>query len=168
MADEVEWNTEDLKIFAKALNSDKSGRELKKQMQYQFDSITEGLRDKLYHGISTLQHLGQYPGDLAETVVFKTKLIGGKNARVSIVGEGRTAQGKWREVGHLLDDGYLFHPAWGHWREIPLPLYLKMQVPEGPKMVTDALTEEEPNIRAEILDVLNDYLDRLTDIRAAQ
>src|SRR5690606_26825028 len=107
------------------------------------------------------------PQALAETVQFKTKLIGGRRARVSVVGEGRTAEGKWREVGKLLDDGYLFHPAWGHWLSKPPPASLKQQVPSGPRMVTDALDRSEPVIRDEIRDVLNIYLDRLTDIRKA-
>ena len=116
---EVEWRTEQLQVFAKSLGADKDGRVLKKQMQAQFDSITESLRDRLYHGVSTLEGVGSYPSALAESVEFKTKLIGGKKARVQIVGEGRTRSGKWREVGKLLDDGFLFHPAWGHWRGMP-------------------------------------------------
>jgi hypothetical protein len=160
---EVEWRTDELKLFAKSLNADRDGRALKKQMQAQFDSITESLRDRLYHGVSTLGGAGSYPADLAESVEFKTKLIGGKNARVQIVGEGRTARGKWREVGHLLEDGYLYHPAWGHWRG--QPPYLRQDVPAGPQMVTDALDKSEPNIRDDIRSVLNDYLDRLADIR---
>lgn len=165
MADSIRWETKELELFAKSLRSDKSGRELKKQMESQFDSITEALRDRLYHGVSTLDGVGTYPADLAESVEFKTKLIGGKNARVQIVGEGRTRQGKWREVGHLLEDGYLYHPAWGRWRESPPPSYLRQSVPAGPPMVTDALDKSEPNIRDEIRAVLTDYLDRLTDIR---
>lgn len=164
---EFEWKTDELKLFAKSLNSDKDGRAIKKQMESQFNSITESLRDRMYHGVSTLPGVGSYPSELAESVEFKTKLIGGKNARVSIVGEGRTAQGRWREVGKLLDNGYLFHPAWGHWREVPLPGYLKQDVPAGPQMVTDALDKSEPVIRDEIRSVLNDYLDRLSDIRRA-
>lgn len=162
---EFGWKTDELRLFAKSLNHDKSGRQLKLQMQNQFDSITEGLRDRLYHGTSTLPGVGTYPSDLAETVQFKTKLIGGKNARVQVVGEGRTRQGKWREIGHLLEDGYLFHPAWGHWRG--QPPYLRQEVPAGPPMVTDALSQSEPNIRDEIRTVLTDYLDRLVDIRKA-
>lgn len=166
MADEpVQWKTDELKAFAKSLGSDKSGRQLKLQMQNQFDSITEALRDRLYHGVSTLPGVGEYASDLAETVTFKTKLIGGKNARVQIVGEGRTSKGKWREVGHLLDDGYLYHPAWGHWRGQPQSQ--RQDVPAGPVMVTDALSESEPNIRDDIRSVLTDYLDRLVDIRKA-
>lgn len=167
MADEVEWRTEQLKIFAKSLNSDKDGRALKLQMQAQFDSITETLRDRMRHGISTLGGAGKYPAELAESVTFKTKIIGGKNARVSIVGEGRTRNGKWREVGKLLDNGYLFHPAWGHWRGAPPPAYLKQGVPAGPEMVTDVLEKSTPRMADDIRSVLNDYLDRLTDIRRA-
>lgn len=167
MGDEIEWHTEELKLFAKSLNADKDGRALKKQMQAQFDSITEGLRDRLYHGISTLPGVGDYPADLAESVHFTTKLIGGKNARVTIVGEGRTSKGKWREVGKLLDDGVLYHPAWGRWISSPPPSSLRMSVPAGPQMVTDALDHSEPVIRDDIRDVLNIYLDRLADIRKA-
>lgn len=167
MGDAIEWNTEQLRAFAQILNHDKDGRALKKQMQSQFDSITEGLRDRLYHGVSTLPGVGSYAQDLAETVVFKTKLIGGRNARVSVVGEGKTAKGKWREVGRLLDDGYLFHPAWGRWLSKPPPAALKQQVPAGPQMVTDALDRSEPVIRDDIRDVLNTYLDKLTEIRKA-
>lgn len=165
---EIEWDTTELKAFAKSLNSDKDGRALKKQMQSQFDSITESLRDRLYHGVSTLPGPGTYPSDLAETVEFKTKLIGGKNARVQIVGEGRTAEGKWREVGKLLDHGYLYHPAWGHWRDSPPPDYLRQEVPYAIPVVTNALDQSEPVMRDEIRSVLNDYLDRLTDIRKAK
>lgn len=165
---EVEWHTEELKAFAKSLAADKDGRALKKQMQAQFDSITEGLRDRLYHGLSTIQGVGDYPADLAESVKFTTKLIGGKNARVTIVGEGRTAKGKWREVGKLLDDGVLFHPAWGRWISNPPPAALKMSVPSAPRMVTDVLDKSEPVIADEIRDVLNTYLDRLADIRKAK
>ena len=164
---EVEWHTDELKAFARSLNHDKDGRALKKQMQMQFDSITETLRDRLYNGVSTLQGVGGYPAELAETVKFTTKLIGGKNARVSIVGEGRTSKGKWREVGKLLDDGYLFHPAWGRWLSKPPPASLRQEVPAGPRMVTDALDRSEPVIRDDIRSVLNDYLDKLTDIRKA-
>lgn len=167
MADEVRWNTDELKAFARSLNSDKDGRALKQQLESQFNSITESLRDRLYHGVSNLPGVGSYPSELAESVEFKTKLIGGKRARVSIVGEGRTPAGKWREVGKLLDNGYLFHPAWGHWRSTPPPAYLKQNVPDGPQMVTDAFDRSEPNIRDEIRAVLTDYLDRLTDIRKA-
>lgn len=165
MADEVQWKTDELKLFAKSLGSDKDGRALKKQMEAQFNSITESLRDRLRHGLSTLSGLGSYPSELAESVEFKTKIIGGKNARVSVVGEGRTRQGKWREVGKLLDDGFLYHPAWGYWRG--QPNYLRQDVPDGPRMVTDALDRSEPVLRDEIRSVLNDYLDRLTDIRKA-
>lgn len=165
MADEIRWKTDELKLFAKSLNSDKSGRELKKQMQNQFDSITESLRDRLRHGISTIDGVGSYPAELAESVDFKTKIIGGKNARVQIIGEGHTRQGKWREIGKLLDDGFLYHPAWGHWRG--QPSYLRQDVPSGPQMITDALDKSEPNIRDEIRSVLTDYLDRLTDLRKA-
>lgn len=166
MVEEFSWNTEQLKLFAKNLNSDKDGRALKKQLESQFESITEVLRDRLYHGVSTLHGAGSYSEDLAESVQFKTKLIGGKYARVSIVGEGRTRQGKWREVGKLLDDGFLYHPAWGHWRSSPPPSYLRQDVPSGPDMVTDALDRSEPNIADDIRSVLNDYLDKLTDIRS--
>lgn len=167
MAD-VEWNTEELKAFARSLNHDKDGRLLKKQMQSQMDSITEDLRDRLYRGVSTLPGVGIYASDLAETVKFTTKLIGGRNARVQVVGEGRTSKGKWREVGKLLDDGYLYHPAWGHWRTNPPPAYLRQQVPSGPLMVTNVLSDSEPNIRDDIRSVLSDYLDKLTDIRKAK
>lgn len=164
---EVEWHTEELKLLAKSLNHDKDGRALKKQMQEQFNSITESLRDRLYHGLSTLQGVGSYPADLAESVKFTTKLIGGKNARVSVVGEGKTSKGKWREIGKLLDDGVLFHPAWGRWISNPPPASLKMSVPSAPRMVTDVLDRSEPVIADEIRSVLNDYLDRLTEIRKA-
>lgn len=163
MAEEVEWKTEELKLFAKSLNSDKDGRALKKQMESQFDSITETLRDRLRHGVSTLPGAGKYPEELAEAVEFKTKLIGGKNARVSIVGEGRTRQGKWREVGTLLDDGYFYHPAWGRW--LPDRGPLRQELPSAPQMVTNVLDRSEPVIADDIRSVLNDYLDRLTDIR---
>lgn len=168
MPEEIQWDASELQAFAKNLNHDRDGRQLKAQMQSQFDSITEGLRDRLQHGVSQLPGLGSYPSELADTVQFKTKLIGGKKARVSIVGEGRTAQGKWREVAKLLDDGYLFHPAWGHWRATPPPSYLKEEVPDGPLMVTNALDQSEPVIRDQIRSVLSDYLDRLTDIRKVQ
>lgn len=164
---DVEWNAQQLSAFAKSLRHDRDGRQLKLRMEMQFDSITEDLRDRLYRGVSDLPGVGEYGRDLAESVAFRTKLIGGKNARVSIVGSGRTASGRKRELGKLLDDGFLFHPAWGHWRSLPLPGYLRQQVPEGPQMVTDALSRSEPNIRADILDVLNDYLDRLTEMRQA-
>lgn len=162
---EVTWDTEDLRIFARALGSDKDGRALKKQMQMQFDSITESLRDRLRHGVSEIPGAGRYPSEAAESMKFTTKLIGGKNARVSIVGEGKTAQGKWREFGAFLERGIIFHPAWGRWLSKPPPASLMQQVPAGPQMVTDVLSKSEPNIREEILDVLNDYLDRLTEIR---
>lgn len=164
---EVEWRTEQLKLFAKSLGSDKSGRALKKQMESQFDSITETFRDRLRQGVSTIGGAGSYPDELAESLDFKTKIVGGRNARVSIVGEGRTRNGKWREVAKFLDDGFLFHPAWGHWRTNPPPSYLRQQVPEGPRMVTDALDRSEPVMRDEIRSVLTDHLDRLTDIRKA-
>ena len=167
MADKVEWDTRELKEFAKSLNSDKDGRALKKQMQSQFDSITESLRDRLYHGVSSLPGAGDYPAVLAEAVTFKTRLVGGKNARVDIVGEGKTAGGVWREVGKLLDDGYLYHPAWGRWLSIPPPSALRQQVPAGPRMVTDALDRSEPVLRDDIRSVLTEYLDRLTTIRKA-
>lgn len=164
MAD-IEWDTRELQAFAKSLNSDRNGRALKKRMESQFDSITESLRDRLYHGISTLPGVGRYPSALAESVEFKTKLVGGKNARVSIVGEGKTAEGKWREIGHLLDDGNLMHPAWGRWFSAPPPAALRQNVPAGPRMVTDALDRSEPVIREDIRSVLTDYLDQLTNIR---
>lgn len=167
MPDQVEWNTDELKAFAKSLNSDKEGRALKLRLQSQFDSITESLRDRLQHGLSTLDGAGSYPTEAADSSTFKTKIIGGKNARVSIVGEGRTRKGKWRELGKLLDNGVLFHPAWGHWRSAPPPGYLKQSVPDGPHMVTEMLDRSEPAIRDDIRSVLNDYLDRLTQIRKA-
>ena len=167
MAEEFSWNAEQLKLFAKNLNSDKDGRALKKQLESQFDSITETMRDRLRQGLSTLPGAGQYPAEAAESVQFKTKLIGGKNARVSIVGEGRTPTGKWRELGKLLDAGFLYHPAWGHWRSSPPPGYLRQGVPAGPEMVTDVLDRSEPRIADDIRSVLNDYLDRLADIRKA-
>lgn len=162
---EVEWGTEELKLFAKSLNHDRDGRQLKLRMQNQFDSITEALRDRLYNGISNLPGAGSYPNALAESVQFKTKIIGGRKARVSIVGEGKTPEGRWREIGKLLDDGFLYHPAWGFWRSKPPPDYLRQQVPAGPRMVTDALDRSEPQIAEDIRSVLNDYLDRLADIR---
>lgn len=162
---EVEWKTEQLQILAKSLNSDKDGRALKKQMEAQFDSITESLRDRLYHGLSTLGGVGSYAAEAAESVTFKTKLIGGKKARVNIVGEGRTREGKWREIGTLLDKGFLYHPAWGHWRSSPPPAYLRQQVPDGPQVEPEALDRSGPQIREDIRSVLNDYLDRLVDVR---
>lgn len=164
---DVEWDTKQLQAFAKSLRHDKDGRALKAHMESQFDSITEDLRDRLYRGVSSLPGVGSYNRDLAESVTFKTKIIGGKNARVSIVGTGRTARGKKRETGKLFDQGFLYHPAWGHWRSNPPSDSLRQQVPEGPRMVTNALSTSEPNIRAEILYVLNDYLDRLTEMRQA-
>jgi len=163
--DRIEWNTEELKLFAKSLNHDRDGRQLKLRMQSQFDSITETFRDRMRQGTADLRGAGSYPAELAESVDYKTKIIGGKNARVSVIGEGRTRQGKWREVGKLLDGGFLYHPAWGHWRSNPPPAYLRQLVPSGPQMVDDALDRSEPVMREEIRSVLNDYLDRLTDIR---
>lgn len=168
MADGVQWNTDELKAFARSLNHDKDGRALKARMQAQFDSITKDLRDRLYHGVSTLPGAGSYPTELAETLQFKTKLIGGKNARVTVVAEGKTAKGRWREVGKLLDLGYLFHPAWGHWRSVPPPGYLRQDMSAGPQMVTDVLSDSEPGIRDDIRTVLTEYLDQLTDIRKAK
>lgn len=165
---EVEWRTEQLKILAKSLGSDKDGRALKKQMESQFDSITETLRDRLRQGVSTLPGAGTYPSELAESVDFKTKIIGGKNARVSVVGEGRTRQGKWREVGKLLDDGFLYHPAWGHWRSNPPPAYLRQQVPAAPEFVDNVIDRTTPAMADDIRSVLNDYLDKLVDIRSAR
>jgi hypothetical protein len=167
VADEVQWATGELKAFASALNHDKDGRALKKQMESQFNSITETLRDRLRHGIGTISGAGSYPSVLAEAVEFKTKLVGGKNARVSVIGEGRTAEGKWREVGKLLDNGILYHPAWGYWRGNPPPSYLRQDVPNAPQMVDDVLDRSEPVIAEEIRTVLTDYLDRLTNIRKA-
>ena len=164
---EVEWNADQLKLFARSLNSDKDGRGLKRQMEAQFDSITETLRDRLRQGLADLPGAGSYPAEAAESVTFKTKLIGGKNARASVVGEGRTPAGKWREVGKLLDNGVLFHPAWGHWRSAPPPGYLRQNVPAGPQMVTNVIDRSEPGIRDDIRSVLTEYLDRLTDIRKA-
>lgn len=163
--DRIEWNTDELKLFAKSLNHDKDGRQLKLRMQSQFDSITETFRDRLRQGVSELDGAGSYPEELADSVTFKTKLIGGKKARVSIVGEGRTREGKWREVGKLLDNGFLYHPAWGYWRDSPPPAYLRQEVPSGPRMVDDVLDRSEPVLRDEIRAVLTDYLDKLTDIR---
>lgn len=164
---EVEWRTEQLQLFAKSLNSDKDGRKLKLQMQSQFDSITETMRDRLRTGLADLPGAGSYPAEAAESVVFKTKLIGGKKARVQVVGEGRTERGKWRELGKLLDDGVLYHPAWGFWRSAPPPGYLRQDVPAGPRMVTDVLDKSEPNIRDQVRTVLSEYLDKLADIRSA-
>lgn len=168
MADEVRWNTDELKAFAKSLNHDKDGRALKKRMQSQFDSITEDLRDRLREDVRDLPHLGEYPQELGESLKFSTKLVGGKNARVSLVGEGKTAKGKWREIGKLLDSGVLFHPAWGHWRGSPPPTYLRENVPEGPPLVDRVLSEATPGMKDQIRSVLNDYLDKLTDIRKAK
>jgi hypothetical protein len=165
---EVEWNTDELKAFARSLNHDKDGRALKKQMQSQFDSITEDLRDRLREDVRHLPHLGEYPQELGESLKFTTKLIGGKNARVSLVGEGKTAKGSWREIGKLLDNGVLFHPAWGHWRSNPPPAYLREAVPEGPPLVDRVLSEATPAMRDQIRSVLNDYLDKLTEIRSAK
>lgn len=167
MADDIRWEAPQLAILAKSMRADKDGRQLKLRMESQFDSITEDLRDRLYRGASSLPGVGTYARDLAESLKFQTKLIGGKNARVSIVGTGKTAKGKKRETGKLFDQGFLYHPAWGHWRSNPPPSTLRQQVPEGPRVVTDALSRSEPNIRAEILHVLNEYLDRLTEIRKA-
>lgn len=163
--DQVRWDTKELEAFTKSLRHDKSGRALKAQMESQFDSITETLRDRLRQGVGELDGLGSYPQELENSLVFKTRLIGGRKARVSIIGEGRTRQGKWREVGKLLDNGYLFHPAWGFWRSSPPPGYLKQDTPQGPRMVTDVLADSTPPMRDEIRAVLTDYLDRLTDIR---
>lgn len=168
MADEVRWNTDELKAFAKSLNHDKDGRALKKQMQSQFDSITEDLRDRLREDVRHLPHLGEYPEEVAEGLTFKTKLVGGKNARVSLVGEAKTRLGKWRELGKLLDNGVLFHPAWGHWRGSPPPAYLREAVPEGPPLVDHVLSEATPAMQDQIRSVLNEYLDKLTDIRKAK
>lgn len=165
MAEEIRWDTTELKAFARSINHDKDGRALKKQMQNQFDSITESLRDRLREDVAKLPRLGSYPEVLAESLTFTTKLIGGANARVSLVGEGKTAKGKWREVGKLLDNGFLYHPAWGHWRSNPPPSYLREEVPAGPKVVADVLTESTPAMKDQIRSVLNDYLDKLTDIR---
>jgi hypothetical protein len=164
VADDVEWRTDQLKVFAKSLNSDKDGRALKLRMQSQFDAITAVLRDRLYHGTSNLDGVGDYPSDLAESVTFTTKIIGGKNARVQIVGEGRTRTGKWREIGTLLERGFLYHPAWGYWRGQPASQ--RQEVPAGPRMLTDALSKSEPNIRDDIRSVLTEYLDKLADIRS--
>lgn len=164
---EIEWNTDELKAFAASLRHDKAGRQLKKEMEQQFDSITKDLRDRLRHGVSVLPGLGEYPRDAAETMRFTTKLIGGKNARVSIVGEGKTPRGRWREFGTFLDRGYLYHPAWGYWRQKPPPDYLRQETPQGPRMVTNVLSDSSPVLRDEIRAVLNDYLERLTDIRKA-
>jgi hypothetical protein len=164
---EFEWRTDELRAFAKSLNSDKDGRALKKQMEAQFDSITESLRDRLREELADLPGAGRYPEEAAESVEFKTKLIGGKNARVSIVGEGRTPTGKWREIGALLERGVLYHPAWGRWLSAPPPSSLRQDVPSGPRMVTDVLSKEQPVLADEIRSVLNDYLDKLTDIRRA-
>jgi hypothetical protein len=163
--DRIEWNTQELQLFAKSLNADKNGRKLKLHMQSQFDSITETFRDRLRQGVANLPGAGTYPSELAESVTFKTKIIGGRKARVSIVGEGRTREGKWREVGKLLDNGFLYHPAWGHWRSSPPPNYLRQEFPAGPRMVDNVLDRSEPVMREEILFALNFYLDRLTDIR---
>jgi hypothetical protein len=160
---EVEWKTDELRIFAKSLGSDKDGRALKKQMELQFDSITESMRDRLREGLADLGGAGPYPAEAAESATFKTKIVGGKNARVQVVGEGRTARGRWRELGTLLERGFLYHPAWGHWRG--QPAYLRQQVPGGPRMVADVLDRSEPGIRDDIRSVLTDYLDKLVDIR---
>jgi hypothetical protein len=165
---EIEWNAKELQAFARSLNADRDGRALKKQMQSQFDSITEDLRDKLREGVRGLPGLGSYPSVAAESMKFTTKLIGGKNARVSIVGEGKTARGKWREFGSLLDRGFLFHPAWGRWLGKPPPASLRMGVPAGPQMVTNVLEDGTKPMQEQIREVLNDYLERLTDIRKAK
>ena len=98
---------------------------------------------------------------------FTTKLVGGRNARVTIVGEGKTAKGKWREFGRFLDKGVLFHPAWGHWRSQPPPDYLRQDVPQGPQMVERVISQGTGPMQDEIRAVLTEYLDRLTDIRKA-
>lgn len=164
---EVEWRTEQLKALAKSLNSDRDGRDLKKQMEAQFDSITESLRDRLQHGVATISGAGSYPSELADSLTFKTKLIGGKNARVSIVAEGRTASGKWRETDKFLEGGFLYHPAWGHWRSSPPPSYLRQAVPNAPETLDNVLEKATPALADDIRSVLNDYLDRLVEIRKA-
>lgn len=168
MAEEITWNTDELKAFAKSLNHDKDGRALKLRMQSQFDTITEDLRDRLREDVRHLPHLGAYPDEVAEGLTFKTKIIGGSKARVSLTGEGKTPKGKWREIGKLLDAGYLFHPAWGHWRGNPPPAYLREAVPEGPPLVDDVIKEATPAMKDQIRSVLNEYLDQLTNIRKAQ
>lgn len=164
--DRIEWNTKELEAFTKSLRHDRSGRQLKLQMEAQFDSITETFRDRLRQDVSQISGAGSYPSEL-ENLAYKTKLIGGKKARVSIIGEGRTRDGKWREVGKFLDKGFLYHPAWGFWRGSPPPAYLKQEVPDAPRTVDDVLDRSTPQMRDDIRSVLNDYLDRLTDIRRA-
>lgn len=162
--DRIEWNTKELEAFTKSLRHDRSGRALKAQMESQFDSITETLRDQLREGVSQIRGAGSYPSELAD-MNFKTRLIGGRKARVSIIGEDKTRQGKWRELGKLFDNGFLYHPAWGFWRSSPPPAYLRQEVPSAPRMVDNVLEHSTPVMREEIRSVLNDYLDRLTDIR---
>lgn len=164
---DVQWNTDELKAFARSLNHDKDGRALKKRMQSQFDSITEDLRDKLRQGVKELPGLGSYPAEAAESMKFTTKLVGGAKARVTIVGQGKTAKGKWREFGKFLDTGVLYHPAWGHWRSLPPPDYLRQDVPQGPQMVERVVSQSTGPIQDEIRYVLTDYLDQLTNIRKA-
>lgn len=167
MADEVRWDTSQLQEFAKSLNSDKDGRALKKRMQAQLDSITEDFRDRLREGVRDLPGLGMYPSAAAESMRFATKLIGGKRARISVVGEGKTTFGKWREFGSLLEKGYLFHPAFGRWLGKPPPSVLRMDTPQGPRMVTDLLRDGTGPMREQILDVLDEYAERLAEMRGA-
>lgn len=162
--DRIEWNTKELEAFTKSLRHDKSGRALKAQMEAQFDSITETFRDRLREDVAQIRGAGEYPSELAD-LAYKTRLIGGKKARVSIIGEGKTRNGKWREIGKFLDKGFLYHPAWGHWRDNPPPAYLRQEVPDAPRTVDDLLEHSTPQMRDDIRSVLNDYLDRLTDIR---
>lgn len=164
---EIEWNPEQLRAFARSLNHDKDGRLLKKRMQAQFDSITEDLRDRLRQGVSEIPGIGTYPRDAAETMKFTTKLVGGKNARVTIVGEGKTAKGKWREFGKFLEDGVLFHPMWGLWYNLKHPGPSRQEVPQGPQMIARVVSQGTGPLQDEIRAVLTQYLDQLTDIRKA-
>lgn len=167
---EVEWNTQQLQAFAKSLNHDKDGRALRKQMQAQFDGITERLRERMQSTLPTIQGAGNYPSVLAESIKFTTKLIGSKKAGVRIVGEARTsptAKTQWREVGKFLEQGYLYHPAWGHWREPQPPDYLRQEVPDAVRVKDAAVEAWTPDIREQLLTVLNDHLEQLTKIRGA-
>lgn len=166
---EVEWNTNQLRAFARSLNHDKDGRALRKQMEARFDAITEGLRDQMQQSIPTIQRLGSYPQVVAEAIHFKTKLIGGPKARVAIVGEAKSPHAKkqWRELGTLFENGYLYHPAWGRWHNLPLPEYLRQEVPQARQVFEAGVDAWTPNVSEEIRTVLNHYLDELTKIRGA-
>ncbi len=163
---EVEWNADELRAFARSLGKDKEGRALRGRLNAQFDSITKDLQDRLRQHMAEIPGAGTYPAEAAEGTKFKTKLIGGKNARVSIVGQAKTPKGKWRELGRFLDDGLLLHPVFGRWRTRELGYRAFVKVPAAPRAKTNAMDQSEPNIRDEIRQVLTEYLDKLADIRS--